>query len=289
MLNFLTEAILAFDSVYLAAHTFSTLSSRYPLLSEPADSYCRTATRPPKPYKFGSQVLHHVKNTGLHGLTGDLQRINPAKKGNFSLRINLLGYSGNIDDIGFWEPVTDVHVNMTGDSKAQLQKNVQVSDELKPHFRVTTIMERPYVMLKNNHYELDQNAQFEGFCIDLLAELSRDLGFTYTIHQVKDRNYGNDLGNGTWDGMIGEILRGEAEMAVAPLTVNFKRAEVVDFTKPFLSLGISILYKIPPDNQPDLFSFLNPLSLEIWICIVIAIGKACSAPPEERKKKDEKF
>lgn len=33
-------------------------------------------------------------------------------------------------------------------------------------------------------------------------------------------------------------------MAVAPLTVNFKRAEVVDFTKPFLSLGISILFKV---------------------------------------------
>ncbi|KAK0424092.1 hypothetical protein QR680_008499 [Steinernema hermaphroditum] len=268
----MAEAVLAFDSVYLAAHTFSSLTSKYPLLSEPLDSHCRTATRPPKPYKYGSQILHHAKNTALHGLTGDLQRINPTKKGNFSMRINLLGYNGNIDDIGFWEPVTDVHVNMTGDSKAQLQRNVQVSDELKPHFRVTTIMERPYVMLKNNHYELDQNSQFEGFCIDLLAELSRDLGFTYTIHLVKDRNYGNDrFGNGSWDGMIGEILRGEAEMAVAPLTVNFKRAEVVDFTKPFLSLGISILFKIPPDNQPDLFSFLNPLSLEIWICIVIAI------------------
>lgn len=36
----------------------------------------------------------------------------------------------------------------------------------------------------------------------------------------------------------------EAEMAVAPLTVNFRRSEVVSFTKPFLSLGISILYKV---------------------------------------------
>lgn len=62
-------------------------------------------------------------------------------------------------------------------------------------------------------------------------------------------------------------------MVVAPLTVNFRRAEVVDFTKPFLSLGISILYKIPEDHQPDLFSFLNPLSLEIWVCIAVSICK----------------
>jgi hypothetical protein len=32
------------------------------------------------------------------------------------------------------------------------------------------------VMLKKNHFELDQNSQFEGFCIDLLQELSNDLG-----------------------------------------------------------------------------------------------------------------
>ncbi|VDK42958.1 unnamed protein product [Anisakis simplex] len=161
---------------------------------------------------------------------------------------------------------------MSRDSRAQLQRNVQVSDELKPHFRVTTIMERPYVMLKKNFYELNENSRLEGFCIDLLAQLSRDLGFTYTIRLVKDRSYGNDIhGNGTWDGMVGEILRGEADMAVAPLTVNFKRAEVVDFTKPFLSFGISILFKIPADNQPDVFSSLNPLPLQIWICILVAI------------------
>jgi ionotropic glutamate receptor len=60
-------------------------------------------------------------------------------------------------------------------------------------------------------------------------------------------------------------------MVVAPFTANFRRAEVVDFTKPFLSLGISILYQIPADHQPDLFSFLNPLSLEIWLSILFSI------------------
>jgi hypothetical protein len=62
----------------------------------------------------------------------------------------------------------------------------------------------------------------------------------------------------------------EADMAVAPLTVNYQRAEVVDFTKPFLSLGISILFRIPDDHTPNLFSFLNPLSKEIWLWIMMA-------------------
>lgn len=34
-------------------------------------------------------------------------------------------------------------------------------------------------------------------------------GFTYSIHIVKDSKYGSDPhNNGSWDGMIGEILKG---------------------------------------------------------------------------------
>ncbi|CAD6189840.1 unnamed protein product [Caenorhabditis auriculariae] len=250
------EAVFTFDAVYAFANVFADLSNVMQMHDAPQTS-CRRPTHSARKYQHGRSIINGLVHNNLHGLSGDLRRLNGHPlKSNFSMRIHLLGYSGRLEDIGFWEPATNVHVNMSGDSKAQLQRNVQVSDELKPHFRVTTIMERPYVMLKKNHYELDANSKFEGFCIDLLAELSKDLGFTYTVHAVRDGKYGNDnFGNGTWDGMIGEILRGEAEMAVAPLTVNFRRSEVVDFTKPFLSLGISILYKVPDDQQPDLFFF----------------------------------
>ncbi|PAV57566.1 hypothetical protein WR25_03421 isoform B [Diploscapter pachys] len=266
------EAVFTFDAVKTFATAYSDVSSLITLDDTPQTT-CKKPNSAPRKFQHGKTLLSSITKNNLRGLSGDLRRLNGNPlKSNFSMRIQLLGYSGKLDDIGFWEPATDVHVNMSGDSRAQLQRNVQVSDELKPHFRVTTIMERPYIMLKKNHYELDANSKFEGFCIDLLTELSKDLGFTFTIHAVKDGKYGNDVyGNGTWDGMIGEILRGETEMAVAPLTVNFRRSEVVDFTKPFLSLGISILYKVPDDQQPDLFSFLNPLSWHVWLAILTAI------------------
>ncbi|KAI6179694.1 hypothetical protein M3Y98_00638000 [Aphelenchoides besseyi] len=238
----MSEAILAFDGVYLAARSLSNMSQEYPIKTDLHTTRCRTTTRGYVPYRYGRKLIDEIKNNTMLGLSSDLSR----------------------------EPISDVNVNMSQDSRAQLQDNVKVSDELKPHFRVTTIMERPYVMLKKNHFELDQNSQFEGFCIDLLHELSNDLGFTYTLHIVKDGQYGS-VNNGSWNGLIGELLRGEADMVVAPFTANFRRAEVVDFTKPFLSLGISILFKIPTDQQPDFFSFLNPLSLEIWVSVLASI------------------
>uniref|UniRef100_A0A0K0CX59 PBPe domain-containing protein n=1 Tax=Angiostrongylus cantonensis TaxID=6313 RepID=A0A0K0CX59_ANGCA len=258
------EAVFTFDAMYTFANIFSEVSSTMMLDDFPVTK-CRKPTRNPMRYQHGRKLISNILNNNLRGLSGNLRRLEGhTSSSNYSLRIQLIGYNGNVEDIGFWKPATEIHVNMSGDSRVQLQKNVQVSDELKPHFRVTTIMERPYVMLKKNYNEHYANSKFEGFCIDLLAELSADLA---------DGKYGNDVyGNGSWDGMIGEILREEAEMAVAPLTINFRRSEVVSFTKPFLSLGISILYKVPDDYQPDLFSFLNPLSWEIWMAILAAIA-----------------
>ncbi|PVD34152.1 hypothetical protein C0Q70_05415 [Pomacea canaliculata] len=46
--------------------------------------------------------------------------------------------------------------------------------------------------------------------------------------------------------------------------------KVIDFTKPFMSLGISIMIKKPENQDPHVFSFMEPLSQEIWLCTVFA-------------------
>ena len=54
-------------------------------------------------------------------------------------------------------------------------------------------------------------------------------------------------------------------MAIAPITITSERERVIDFSKPFMSLGISIMIKKPMKQKPGVFSFLNPLSQEIWV------------------------
>ncbi|XP_067348727.1 glutamate receptor 1-like isoform X5 [Channa argus] len=64
--------------------------------------------------------------------------------------------------------------------------------------------------------------------------------------------------------------RKQADVAVAPLTITLVREQVIDFTKPYMSLGISIMIKKPTKSKPGVFSFLDPLAYEIWMCIVFA-------------------
>nr|CAH7759919.1 unnamed protein product [Callosobruchus chinensis] len=59
-------------------------------------------------------------------------------------------------------------------------------------------------------------------------------------------------------------------MAIAAMTITSERERVIDFSKPFMSLGISIMIKKPVKQKPGVFSFLNPLSKEIWVSVMFA-------------------
>ncbi|XP_064153832.1 glutamate receptor U1 [Anguilla rostrata] len=128
---------------------------------------------------------------------------------------------------------------------------------------VTTVKEDPYAMTTGS--------QLEGFCIDLLSALAKKLDFKYNLHVVKDGKYGSLQESGNWNGMIGEVMRGEADLAVAPLTVTAMRERVVDMTTPFMQTGISfILSKDRAPEEPGYFSFLCPFATETWVGILAA-------------------
>ncbi|XP_062854593.1 probable glutamate receptor [Trichomycterus rosablanca] len=129
--------------------------------------------------------------------------------------------------------------------------------------RVTTIKQEPYTMLKGS--------EFEGYCIDLLSSLSKSLGFKYKIQVVKDGRYGAKDEHNNWSGMIGEVAREEADLAMAPLTITALRETVVDMTKPFMQTGLSfILRKNLDSDDSHYFSFFKLFSTEMWIGLFVA-------------------
>lgn len=59
-------------------------------------------------------------------------------------------------------------------------------------------------------------------------------------------------------------------MALASLTITRARQRVVDFTKPFMKIGISIMIKKPDKQKPGVFSFMEPLDSMVWVCVSLA-------------------
>ncbi|EDO37276.1 predicted protein, partial [Nematostella vectensis] len=73
-------------------------------------------------------------------------------------------------------------------------------------------------------------------------------------------------------GLIGELLRGEADVAIADLTITDARSRVVDFTHPFLHVGMAILVAVYKNRSGWLVRFLEPFSTELWIVAVAAVN-----------------
>lgn len=53
----------------------------------------------------------------------------------------------------------------------------------------------------------DGTESLKGYCMDLLDELARILKFSYEVYTSPDGLYGAETENGSWNGMIGELIR----------------------------------------------------------------------------------
>ena len=64
---------------------------------------------------------------------------------------------------------------------------------------------------------------YEGYCIDLLNELAKKLHFTYDIYPSPDGLYGSETENGTWNGVIAELINKVYEKARKTISSDFQR------------------------------------------------------------------
>ncbi|KAM6408777.1 glutamate receptor 1 isoform 3-T3 [Rhynochetos jubatus] len=201
----------------------------------------------------------------FEGLSGNVQFNEKGRRTNYTLHVIEMKHDG-IRKIGYWnedEKLVPTAIDtQSGNESTSLQNRTYI---------VTTILEDPYVMLKKNANQFEGNERYEGYCVELAAEIAKHVGYHYRLEIVRDGKYGaRDPDTKTWNGMVGELVYGRADVAVAPLTITLVREEVIDFSKPFMSLGISIMIKKPQKSKPGVFSFLDPLAYEIWMCIVFA-------------------
>ena len=80
-----------------------------------------------------------------------------------------------------------------------------------------------------------------GASIDFLKFLQRDLGFDTEIYITPDGEYGKlDNVNGTWNGIINELISGNADLAL-DLAGSLERAKAVDMLYPCIASAMNIL------------------------------------------------
>ncbi|XP_050478224.1 glutamate receptor ionotropic, kainate 2 isoform X6 [Bombus huntii] len=246
------EPALVYDSVQVFAHGLAALDRSHDL--RPANLSCEKE----EPWDDGLSLYNYINAAGLHGLTGHIE-FNEGKRNNFKLDLLKLKKE-ELVKVGEWKPGSGVNVTDVGAFYETTATNITLV--------VMTREEKPYVMVKEDK-NLTGNARFEGFCIDLLKWIAGQVGFQYAIRLVPDHMYGvYDPKTKEWNGIVRELMEKRADLAVASMTINYARESVIDFTKPFMNLGIGILFKVSGRMPSRLFSFMNPLAVEIWLSML---------------------
>ncbi|KAM8953805.1 glutamate receptor 3 isoform 2-T2 [Pelodytes ibericus] len=254
---------LTHDSVLVIAEAFRYLRRQRVDVSR-RGSAGDCLANPAVPWSQGIDIERALKMVQVQGMTGNIQFDTYGRRTNYTIDVYEMTAT-KPRKVGHWNeyerfvPAPDQQP--ANDSSSVENKTIVV----------TTILENPYVMKKKNYEQLDGNDKYEGYCVDLASEIAKHVGIKYKLSIVEDGKYGaRDPETKIWNGMVGELVYGRADIAVAPLTITLVREEVIDFSKPFMSLGISIMIKKPQKSKPGVFSFLDPLAYEIWMCIVFA-------------------
>uniref|UniRef100_A0A4W6DCS7 Glutamate receptor n=1 Tax=Lates calcarifer TaxID=8187 RepID=A0A4W6DCS7_LATCA len=255
---------LTYDGVSVMATAFQNLRRQRIDISRRGNAG-ECLANPPAPWGQGIDIQRALQQVRLEGLTGHVQFDERGHRTNYTLSVMELSHTGP-RKIGYWNEKRG-YVN-TAIYRPVVEEFYGLQNRT---YIVTTILEAPYMMLKKNHEQFVGNDKYEGYCAELASEIAKHVGFAYRLELVGDGKYGaRDPETKMWNGMVGELVYGKADVAVAPLTITLVREQVIDFTKPFMSLGISIMIKKPTKSKPGVFSFLDPLAYEIWMCIVFA-------------------
>ncbi|CAL8396247.1 unnamed protein product [Gadus morhua 'NCC'] len=187
------SAALLFDAVHVVVAAVQELNRSQDIGVRPLS--CTS----PLIWQHGTSLMNYLRMVEFEGLTGRVEFNSKGQRTNYTLKI-LEKHPDGHKEIGVWYSNNTLVMNSTS-------LDVNVSESLvNKTLVVTTILEKPYVMRRKGPAGLQGNEQYEGFCVDMLRELADILRFSFRIKLVDDGLYGAPEPNGSWNGMVGELI-----------------------------------------------------------------------------------
>ncbi|KAF9423570.1 hypothetical protein HW555_001125 [Spodoptera exigua] len=212
-------------------------------------------------WPLGYDLREALRKTTTKGFSGHIEFDEEGKRINFKLHFSKLNKESQFMYAGDWDFKTNVITKKDIDDRSLA---VNVNSKIK----VVTRIGKPYFHIK----ETENGTIYRGYCVDLIDAIftyikkTMNIELEYEFYVAPGNEYGNQLeGTKKWNGIIGEIMDHKAHLGICDLTITSERNSVVDFSIPFMTLGISLLFREEDPEAPDRFSFIKPLSLDVWL------------------------
>ncbi|PNF30825.1 Glutamate receptor ionotropic, kainate 2 [Cryptotermes secundus] len=245
-----TETALMHDAVFLFARAL------HRLYFEPNGSFqvqslgCDVGNK----WAHGFRLASYMKINEVDGMTGKIRFDTFGRRSHFELGV-VEYFAGKFQKVGSWE---------LGRGVARTQSaSIDAMDRLQNKtFLVSSRIGEPFLMHNKEPGEHKDNDRYVGYSMDLMKEIAKvEPNFQFEFRLVPNNKHGE---------LVDDLIARRTDLAICDLTITHEREQVIDFTMPFMNLGISILFSKPVKEETPLFAFLKPFSIDVWIYVATA-------------------
>ncbi|XP_033752870.1 glutamate receptor 4-like [Pecten maximus] len=259
-----------FNSVNLTSSQEATATDAAELVSRAQTRYLEMTDGYFDPVFSKTRFLEAIRQVTFDSpLTGHVQFDNEGKRVNYTLRLINHGGMGLFQQVGQWNPNGSNVQERLRLSRSSLDGDQGQGSIFDDVLKVVVVIEEPFVIRKEgrNGRSYEGNDRYEGFTIDILRELAKVLQLKYEIYESPNNVYGSENANGSWNGMVEEVLSGRANIGMGAISITSSREKVIDFSLGVISTGVNMLIKKPKEAK-TIFQFMEPFSLHLWLAIV---------------------
>ncbi|XP_030746456.1 glutamate receptor ionotropic, kainate 2-like [Sitophilus oryzae] len=158
--------------------------------------------------------------------------------------------------IGIWDSEYPEKMHLTRNAterEAELRRRME-----NYNFIVTSRIGRPY-LYKRDDPDAYGNARYYGYSVDLITEIAKIINITFEFRITEDNSYVN---------LVNDLIERRADLGICDFTITPQRRAVIDFSMPFMTLGIGILHKESSSGEVDnMYAFMRPISWTVWFYI----------------------
>ncbi len=131
----------------------------------------------------------------------------------------------------------------------------------------------PIVLYPHPGGQLEEDGSYTGFSVSATEVMAQVLNFSAKFVIPRDARWGNRLSDGTWNGMVGMLLSGQADL-ISPLVHSPERARVMSFSSAADNPILTLLQRRQQGIGPrtNYWVFLAVFEMRAWCALFIFLA-----------------
>ncbi|CAG0921968.1 unnamed protein product [Notodromas monacha] len=119
---------------------------------------------------------------------------------------------------------------------------------------------------------------YTGFDVDILDIIANSMNFTYVWRTPEPpATWGSQMPNGSWNGIVGRIVKKELDISVTVMSMLETRNLVIDYAFPYDYDGMHLMEAAPIPLTPGFRAIINPFGSITWLIFAFSAIVAWAA------------